>query len=397
MAQNPLIIIPGPAVSEINIVDSNGKKVSRAWPPTIDQQAITNLLKGSLMKMMLLRKDAGFSDGVAQIVSEAIEPLSVNPDGTKKHNTVARIIRTSYKDSSAGERAIFNKAYHMDELAEKLGEENLYIFCYDMFGDIYNVAENLHKFIKSVKANTSAQQVDILCISLGGVVLKAYLQEYSQENDIQNVISIATLMNGTSLIADAFENKLEIKDTKALLALLGEKGESLSSAMSMLPPDAIENSAKKCIDIVRKKLLCNCTMMWACIPNDRFDAIYSALVTKGSELDKKVTKLHEYSMNLASEISNLEKNMMNFNWICSYGIELLPITTKTDISSDGIADVNLASFGASCATVDSEPELSECAFPLKTCAIKGVSHFSIHNDRAVNDMVANTFKKLANK
>lgn len=395
MANKPLIIIPGPAVSELNIVDSNGNKTARAWPLNIDQQAVTNLLKSSLMKMMLLRKDAGFSDSVAKIAADTIDPLSVNPDGTKKHNIVAKQITKSYKDSTDAAKEVFNKAYPTDELIKTIGEENIYLFAYDMLGDFYSVAKELDGFINTVKAKTGAEKVNLLCISLGGVVLKAYLEEYADNGSIANVISVATLMNGSSLIADVFENNLALDDPKALLSLLGEKGESLSSLMGMLPPDAIENSITKCVNIARNSLLCNCTMMWACIPNNRFDAIYSALIEKGSELDKKVTKMHAYSMSLGSEIAALQEKGINFHWFCGHGVSLLPITKNADISSDGVADTSLASFGATVTTVDAEPDTDTCLFPENTCLIKGLSHLSAGKDTALNCMVANTLKKLA--
>lgn len=391
MAYNPLIIIPAPAISPLNIVDSDGNIEKQAWPVKIDQQALTDTLKGSLMKMMLLRKDAGFSDSIAKIAEDAVEPLSVNSDGTKKYNVKANEIKRNLKNCSDGTKELFNKAFPTDAIINAIGEENIYLFTYDMFGDIYTAADALNDFICNIKNTTGTEKADILCVSLGGVILKAYLAEYSHKNDIGKVISIASLINGTSLIADAFENKLVLNDAGPLLSLLGEKGDSLSSAIKMLPQEAIENTVTKCTDIIRNKLLCSCTMMWACIPNDRFDAIYSSLIKSGSELDKKVSKLHNYSKNLNNELKALQAKGMQFYQLCGYGKNLIPIAKNPEASSDGIVEASLASFGAAFSSVDSAPDCSKCLFGDTTLFYKNEEHFSIQKNK---DLIADVAKIL---
>ena len=86
MNKNPVIIIPGLGRSKLVLCDDSGNKIKNAWPFELDTKAILDKLKGSLMKLMLFRKDAGFSDRIADIVREVAEPLALNPDGRKKHN-----------------------------------------------------------------------------------------------------------------------------------------------------------------------------------------------------------------------------------------------------------------------------------------------------------------------
>lgn len=391
MTHNPLIIIPSPTKTTLNIVDANGQIEKQAWPVKLNQQALTDTLKNSLMKMMLLRKDAGFSDSMANIIKEAVEPLSCNPDGSKKYNVQPVNMSRSIKNSSEHTKVLMQNIVDSDELINAVGEENIYIFSYDMFGDTSVIAKNLEDFICLVKTMNNTDKVDVLCVSLGGTVLKAYLSEYAANNHIENVISIASFMNGASLIADAFENRFSLTDTQSLIGLLGEKGASLSSVLGMLPPDAVENTVKKSMDIITKNLLHSCTMMWACIPNNRFDAIYSAYMPKGSELDKKVSALHEYSVNLNANLKLLKASGVKFHQFCGYGKPLLPITENNAVSSDGIVDTALASFGANCASVDSEPNYFGCLFPDTTEFFRDEEHFSIHKNK---DLIAKIAKVL---
>lgn len=388
MTYNPLIIIPGPGHSTLTIEDCNGKQIKRAWPLELDQKSILNDMKSSLMKMMLFRKDNGFSDKVAQIVKELTEPLSLNPDGTKKHNVKAVKINSSYADCDSSEKSVINKAFPAMSITKRIGEENVFFFSYDMFGDIYDVVQELDKFIGEVKSAVNAEKVDLLCVSLGGTVLKAYLDVYAKKNDIEKVINAASLMCGASLIADIFENNLTLNEPAKLLSLLGSKGESLSSMTGMLPEDVIENTIKKSLEVLRKNLILNCTMMWACIPNDRFDSIYSSFITKGSELDKKVSRLHNYSLNLKEELTTLSASGMKFYQICGYGKNLLPITSEAAVSSDTVVDTELASLGALCSSADVKPDASSCIFSETTWFFNGLEHFAVQNNDIIWQLIA---------
>lgn len=392
MNHNPLIIIPGPTVSPLHITDDNGNKTKQVWPAQIDKQAITDTLKNSLLKMVLTKKDSGFSDNMAEIFKDIIEPLSVNEDGTKKYNIKTVNLKRSLKNCTEGTKIMFNKAIPSEGIANAIGEENIYLFTYDMFGDIFTVAKELNDYISYIKTVTNAEKADILCISLGGAVLKAYLCDYSNKNDINKIISIASLMNGSSLVADIFESKIVTSDIAALFALAGDNANTLTSLTKMLPSDAIENTAKKCTALAKDKLINNCTMMWACIPDDRFDAIYSSFIKSGSELDNKVSKLHNYSKNLNTELRALYNNGMKFYQFCGCGKELISITKNNKISSDGIVDATLASFGAKFSNVDSEPDYFGCLFTDTTWFYKNNEHFNIQKN---NDLLTEVAKILA--
>ncbi len=397
MAYNPLIIIPGPAMSELEITDSNGNTEKKVWPVKLDTKAILNDMKSSLMKMILFRKDNGFSDSVAQIVESVAEPMGVKPDGSKKHNVHAVKINSCLAQCNEKEKAAIGKAFPAMTVSSKIGEENVFFFAYDMFGDVYSVADELDRFVCHVKASANAEKVDILCISLGGTVLKAYLDAYSDKNEVEKVISVASFMNGSSLIADIFEDKLTLSNTDALLSLMGDKAESLSSMAGMLPPDVIENTVKKSLKVLKENLILNCTMMWGCIPDSRFEKIYSSFIKKGSELDKKVSRLHNYSANINANLKALSEKGMKFYQICGCGKTLLPITASSEIVSDGIVDTALASIGAQCKSINSKPDAAACLFPENTWFFNNMSHFDLQGNDILLYLIAEILTGSVNK
>ena len=89
----------------------------------LDEKALMDEMKGSLMKMMLFRTDAGFSDKVAGIVDDITQPLSVNADGTKKYDLSALLSGRSYAECDEEQKNFINKMYPVSSLAEKTARD----------------------------------------------------------------------------------------------------------------------------------------------------------------------------------------------------------------------------------------------------------------------------------
>ena len=81
----PCVILPGIGQSKVELVDTTGNKIKMAWPLDVEGEDILNALKMPLAKMMLLRRDAGFSDKVKEVFSEIADPIATLPDGSMKN------------------------------------------------------------------------------------------------------------------------------------------------------------------------------------------------------------------------------------------------------------------------------------------------------------------------
>lgn len=344
MSRNPVVIIPGIGQSDLIAEDNSGKKIKNAWPVQIDEKTLLNDMKSSLMKMILFRKDGGFSDKVADIVDDVTDALSVNPDGSKKYNIKPVTFEKSLAECTEDEKKFVFDKVPVQELAEKIGEDKIFYFAYDFFGDIADTAKALDEFITSVKAKTGCDKVDLFVYSIGGAVLKAYLKDYSVKCDCEKVVNFASVLDGASIIADIYENKLHLEDPMSLLSSLGEKTASVSSMAGMLPGDVIENVINKSLAVIKKNIFDCCTTLWALVPDDRFDAVFAAY-NPGDVFAEKVKALHEYSKGFKDEAIALAQKGMKFYQICGCGQKLPEIVESYDICSDGIVDTSSASFG----------------------------------------------------
>lgn len=390
MNYNPVIIIPGIGQSKVILADGKGNKIKNAWPVEINTKALLEELKGSLMKMMLFRKDAGFSDKIASVVHEACEPLALNRDGTKKHNAVAVSYGKSIAQLNANDRNFIYKMIPMEELGKKIGENKLFYFAYDPFGDAYDTASKLNDFVSAVKEQTACKKVDFICVSLGGIVLRAYLDLFGENNDAEKVVNVVSALDGSSAVADVFEDRLLLDNPAELLNALGGKAASMSSMAGMLPEEVIKNTIDKSLKELKNSLIFNCTMMWGSIPVSRFSSILSRHSSMDGALRKKVIKLYEFSRQLPEKLKEFEAQGMKFYQLCGYGNGIFPICRSKTVQSDMIVDVSSASVGAVCQNTNSKPDVSACVFPDRTWFFNKMSH----NDTAYNDVALSLVKDI---
>lgn len=375
MNLNPVIIIPGIGQSNLVLEDKNGNKIKNAWPVEMDEKTLMNELKGSLMKMMLFRVDGGFSDKVAKLVDDVTEPLAVNSDGSKKNIIRPVSYKKSLAECTADEKKFILDAFPVESIAVTIGEENIFYFAYDFFGDISDTASALDEFVTLVKGKTGAEKVDFIVYSTGGAVLKAYLKDFSVKCDCEKIINVAAFLDGASLVADIFENKYHLEDPVGLLSSLGGTAASVSSMAGMLPGDVIANVLNKSVAVIKKNILDYCTALWALIPDSRFDAVFASLNPE-TALAEKVKELHGYSVGFKSQAKMLAENGMKFFQLCGYGKKLPPVVDSCDVCSDGIADTDSASFGGE--------------FPQTTWYFKEQNHLNAFN----NDVIVSLIGKI---
>lgn len=341
MSHYPVIIIPGIGQSKLVINDENGNRIKTAWPFELDEKELMNTLKGDLMKLLLFKKDGGFSDKIAKIVADIADPLSLNDDGSKKHNVVPVSFNKSVAECSEDEKRFIYKMIPFSKLGEKIGEENLFFFAYDPFGDIFDTANSLRKFVMMVKEKTGSEKVSFVPVSIGGVVFKAYLSLFGDENDIGMVVNLVSASLGASVVADILENAIDLSQPVKFLASLGGKAESIASMAGMLPEEVIRNIANKAIDTIRSMLAEHCTTIWGAIPESRFDAIYNAKAEKGSVFEQKVSKLH--SFDFIGKLKELFDSGVGIYSLAGCGDYLPEVLKSKDVETDTIVDTTSAS------------------------------------------------------
>lgn len=147
----PCIIIPGIGQSRVIETDENGEKIRNLWPFDPDIDALVKSVAPSAARMMLLRRDCGFTAALDKAVRVMLEPLSCTPDSMRKVRAEVVGYYRPVGECTAGEKRYIYKMVPLNALADIIGEENLYFFAYDIFGMADENARLLREFIAMVK------------------------------------------------------------------------------------------------------------------------------------------------------------------------------------------------------------------------------------------------------
>ena len=345
----PCIVLPGIGQSKVELLDKKGEKIKMAWPLDVNGEELMGKLKGPLMKMMLFRKDAGFSDKVASVLAEAGDPVAVNPDGTMKNN-VRVVTYPRLSDCTEDEKRYIYKMVPMQRLTEVIGEENLYFFAFNSFGEPYKTARALDAFIQQVKAETGSDKVNLVPVSLGGALATAYFDAYGAKNDVKRVLYFVAALQGTHLIADVMEKKLNPEDPLSALELFASKDavEKLKGLTAMLPDGVLETTMDKALDVLLNNTIYNCGMLWATVPPERYEALAVKHLsdTKHAALRAMTDKYWNAQKNLRSLLAQRQADGTEFFAITGYNLPLLSLVQSQTVSSDGIIHTSSCSLGA---------------------------------------------------
>ncbi len=346
----PCVILPGIGQSKVELVDSKGAKIKMAWPLDIDGEEILGTLKGALMKMMLFRRDAGFSDKVASIIRDMTDPIASLPDGSMK-NTL-RVVDYPYSlaQCSPDEKRYIYKMVPLQQLAERIGEENLFFFSYNSFGDTYETAELLSRYIDMVKQQTGSDKVNLVPVSLGGALSTAYFQLFAHKNDVKRVMYFVAALGGSHLIADLMAKDIVTENALSMVEMLADKktADSIGGFLKMMPDGVFDATADKALDALCATVLANSLSMWGIIPPERYPALAEKYLSDKAHasLRERADRFYEYRVNFPETVKQLEKQGVEFFAICGYGLAFPGVVKSDKMSSDGIINVSSTTLGA---------------------------------------------------
>lgn len=345
----PTVIVPGIGQSKVDLVDEKGNRIKSAWPLDIKGEELMDGLKGPLMKTMMLRRDMGLSDKLAELVRKAAQPVA----GTDEGEPVSRLRVVSYPQSvaecSEDEKRYIYKMVPLENLAEIIGEDHLYFYAYHSFGSVYDNAAGLDEFIQMVKQSTGHDKVNLIPVSLGGALSTAYFDAYGHKGDVAKVLYFVAALNGSYIASDVLSGNLYTDDVQPLLReIAGGNARELSSILKMMPKGVPEKVLDKLLEAVLDTVLLRSTMIWAVVPCQDYERMRDKYLSdkRFDVLRAKTDRFHKAHERLKDMIEEQRRNGVEFYSICGYGRKFPPFMKSGHMSSDGTIDVFSTSLGA---------------------------------------------------
>lgn len=367
----PVIIVHGMSQNDTYLLNEDGTRMTdkngdyiTGWPLEID---IMGLLKHALVPLLasvVSRSDAGLTEAMRKGAYDGLYAIHKDPQGN--YLTPVEVPCYEYPMSEMTDeiKEYYYNILPLQGLAEIVGEENIYYFGYDSFGDVIGETEKLHHYIHDVVLPQSgAEQVRLCNISLGGTIGVNYLETYPEDYFlIKRMLFVIPAIDGSDIIGDILTNNLsiihddEMLYSKFLPSLLGETPLAylLNIVLRILPKDVLKSALGGLAKGVVDAGIRSTTIIWALCPTDYYEEAREIWLSD-EEYAVIREKVDYYMQARANFGENLYKLMDNgtevFDIVC-YGGGMFPLCKDYNVTNgDGIVHSTSASMGATFANV----------------------------------------------
>ncbi len=302
-----------------------------------------------------------------------------------------------------------------------------YTFYYDSRLNPLDIVASLDEYISQVLEDSGAEKVELVGTSYGSNVVATYLHEYQSKLDRVDSVLLCVpstlgidffgeLLSGEiNVDPDAFEDfiadLLENAVIGDYLKILNKMGILDLLVDAMVVPVFREAVFDAFLDIARN-ILATIPALWATVSDKYF---YSSLENMFGEnyrdpsheyaaTIEKVIDYHETIKVNAEDIileAKAENEHLKPAVICKYGSPAIPLSKEGDLMSDGLATLEVSSFGATCVrfgkqlpadytqaqypeynfiSVNRNIDASTSILPFSTWIIKGLVHKQKNED-----------------
>ena len=389
----PVIFIPGFSSSDI-YTDINDPSTQISFP---DANAILTAVADTLVPALAayaINKDTDkLTDTVTKRINEMCAPLFNEKSGDPKQGSgiAPREIKSASKKSR-------------------------FTFRYDWRGDPMIIADELNKFIETIRELSGCDKVALGCHSLGSSIALAYLSKYGN-SAVSAIVLDSPACNGVDLIGNVLTGNINL-DAKSiglfLKEILGDmeykklvsgfidimQSAGLFEMFSLFADEVIAELAPGIYRGTVAPLVGRWTTIWSMLPDDKMDEAKAYIfdeILKDEDTSVLEAKIDNYNSVVRN---NRTKTLKSFDKLgrlaifSRYTNQTIPLVESSIFMSDTIIDTKSTSFGATTAPIgeyfsdeylkgkdmayispDRTVDASTCLFPEKTWFIKGSGHF----------------------
>ncbi len=231
----PVILVPGFGSTVLTRTDPETGEEITVWSDIVKQVGEGGSLE-TIVPNFLDYLITGKVDKLAKTLADGFNRIfggaKCNPDGTSYYADVKSVITTAEESNFANLREKYPEGdfqYEseiMASFAEKVGYENLYVFCTDFRKGSIDAAADLRIFVDDVisytnelraeKGKAPVDKVNIFAVSHGGQVAGTYLTLYGYEGKVNNAVLTIPALGGAGLAIDAFDANLSFDEVGIL-------------------------------------------------------------------------------------------------------------------------------------------------------------------------------------
>ena len=391
----PIIIVHGITQSEVFLYEddnvtkklgADGKPI-KAFP-TLDINAMLPKLIWPLVGSLLLQNDIFLTKTLRGMAADLLGLLALDETGRPVQKMRVEKLHyhngenkqpTSIADLPAEWKE--NAYYHipLQEMAALVGENKVYYFAYNSFGNLGDHVEELYKLIQDILKKHGTTKVNIIPISLGGTIMNGLVESYKDKGIAQklnNVVYTIAALDGSNLAGDLYARKVAL-DNKSLYRTMlpslieGANGYLINIALRLLPKRLLKSAVDAVIDGVVGGVASRCTMLWGLVPQADYPKAAKEWLSAPSmaEIKKQTDAYYQAQVHSRENILYLKSQGVNCFAIAEYNVPMYPfVSSALTQNSDSLLQLDSPSLGATYGYIDT---------PLaKTYVPKDAAHLS---------------------
>ncbi len=421
----PVIILPGINHSVTYLADENGEPVKNSDGDElsgglllIDGSTVVadviGLIPDLLFSLIGQRSTSGLKNSVYETVQKIMGIQQMDNDGVPVNNLITDAYDYPVAEMDEDTRNWFYRMIPMEPFASIFGEDLIYLYTFPLYGDPMVAAEGLHSYIDMVKEQTGAPKVNIISISLGGTILSAFLDTEPDYTEINKIVNIVSLLDGTDLMADFMARRFNLDDTflySDFIPMIMKEasgsatvGYLLNIILRILPKQTFYDVLTAAFSGILDTVILNDPQFWAMLPGDEYEALADRYLRDG-EHDVLLAKTDRYQQARVQLYDNMQAasaaGIGVYN-IAGYGLSFTDgeynffgiVQSSATVNSDAIIPVESASLGATAAPAgqqlsgangdylspDGSIDASTCLFPDTTWFFSQQHHEVGRND-----------------
>ena len=362
----PAIVVPGIGQSNVwalddngdYLLDADGKRIS-AFPAVINVGSIVAKAVVPVLLTLITQRDMGLSDALCSIVLDAFEVNLCDEKGKNTGNLEVEKYLYSVAECSDYEKQQIYNNIPLQAFSEQVGEDHLYYFAYNSFGNNYDTVAELYDYIQMVKEETGHDKVNIIPISMGGSLANALLDYYPDVmDDLNKVVYIVPALNGSTIVGDLYTKNFAFFDTEFLYngfleALMDEEDARMIEVIARILPDQVLSAVlHKVADCLVEDVAANITSIWGLCPKEYYPEASAALLADKPEIKKQTDKFYQAQLDSLDNIQTLvDKGVEVYN-IVDYDVNMYLIGNSwNDDNADGIIHLSSTAMGVHSAVV----------------------------------------------
>ena len=363
----PAIVVPGIGQSNVwaldengdYLLDADGNKVS-CFPATFDIATIVSKVIVPVLFTLVFQADIGLSDALCDVVRACFAVNACDPE-TGKNTGNIEVEKYPYSVAECSEyekKQIYNNI-PLQDYAAQVGEDHLYYFAYNSFGNNYDTVCELYDFIQMVKEETGHDKVNIVPISMGGSIANGLLDYFPEVmDDLNKVVYIVPALNGSTIVGDLFNMNLSFFDKEFLYngfletLMDEEEGRMIEVIARILPDEVLTGVLQNVATCLVEDVASNITSLWGLCPKEDYPSAAEALLADKPEIKKQTDMFYKAQCNSLANIQKLVDNGVEVFNIVDYDVPLYQIGSSwNNDNADGVIHLSSTAMGVKSAIV----------------------------------------------